>query len=568
MPIPRIKRQLATDSHGGARADKPISLLQFVQQETNENYYGLFAIGSLSGISSAILLVIINAGAETADMGYVNFRLFMLFLLGMALFVYCKRHVMNECSRIFGKVTNTIYLRQIDKLSRANMQDLEKMGESVIYSRLTKELANIMFFAPLVADAFQGAVMVAFSLFYLYYLSEMALLLLVGITIFAGFFFLNKQKEITSYVVAATQKEVELFDGLSHMLDGFKEIKLNRAKNADLMGHIYEMSGDARDFNVRSALASNFNFVFSQICFYTLLGTIVFVMPHFVPTYPEVAIKTTMAILFMMGSLEQMVGVLPHYANIRVAIDNLYKLEDELDQIDERKRGIDLNSSVDFVGFEEIRFEQIFFHYIDAADQQLFSIGPLDFSLRAGETVFVIGGNGSGKSTMIKVLTGLYLPDSGAIRIDGRLVPFAQYAPYRDLFGGVLNDFHLFDRLYGQENIDEDRLNEWLRIMQLDDKTSFIDGSFTNIDLSTGQRARLALIATLMEDKSIYILDEWAAPQDPEFRQYFYEVILADLKKVGKTVVVVSHDDRYFHIPDRILKMEYGQLVETVGGTL
>ena len=369
-------------------------------------------------------------------------------------------------------------------------------------------------------------------------------------------------------MVAATQKEVELFEGLSHILDGFKEIKLNRAKNADLMGHIYEMSGDARDLNVRGALASNFNFVFSQICFYTLLGTIVFVLPHFVPTYPEVAIKTTMAILFMMGSLEQMVGVLPHYANIRVAIDNLYKLEDELDQIDERKRGIDLNSSVDFVGFEEIRFEQIFFHYIDASDQQLFSIGPLDFSLRAGETVFVIGGNGSGKSTMIKVLTGLYLPDSGAIRIDDRLVPFAQYAPYRDLFGGVLNDFHLFDRLYGQENIDEDRLNEWLRIMQLDDKTSFIDGSFTNIDLSTGQRARLALIATLMEDKWIYILDEWAAPQDPEFRQYFYEVILADLKKAGKTVVVVSHDDRYFHIPDRILKMEYGQLVETVDGTL
>jgi putative ATP-binding cassette transporter len=568
MPIPRIKRQLATDSHGGARADQPISLLQFVRQETNENYYGLFAIGSLSGISSAILLVIINVGAETADMGYVNFRIFMLFLIGMAIFVYCKRHVMNECSRIFGKVTNTIYLRQIDKLSRANMQDLEKMGESVIYSRLTKELDNIWFFAPLVADALQGAVMVIFSLFYLYYLSKMALLLLVGVTIFAGFFFLHKQKEITSYVAAATQKEVELFEGLSHILDGFKEIKLNRAKNAALMGHIYDMSGDARDLNVRSGLASNFYFVFSQICFYTLLGTIVFVLPHFVPTYPEVAIKTTMAILFMMGSLEQMVGVLPHYANIRVAIDNLYKLEDELDQIDERNRGIDLDSSVDFVGFEEIRFEQIFFHYRDAADQQLFSIGPLDFSLRAGETVFVIGGNGSGKSTMIKVLTGLYLPDSGAIRIDDRLVPFAQYAPYRDLFGGVLNDFHLFDRLYGQEDIDEDKLNEWLRIMQLDDKTAFIDGRFTNIDLSTGQRARLALIATQMEDKSIYILDEWAAPQDPEFRQYFYEVILADLKKAGKTVVVVSHDDRYFHIPDRILKMEYGELVETVDGSL
>ena len=126
MPIPRIKRQSATDP-GGRRPEQAVSLWQFVRQETNENYYGLFVIGSLSGISSALLLCIINIGAETADMGYVNFRFFMLFLIGMAIFVYCKRHVMNECSRIFGKVTNSIYLRQVDKLSRANMQDLEKM---------------------------------------------------------------------------------------------------------------------------------------------------------------------------------------------------------------------------------------------------------------------------------------------------------------------------------------------------------------------------------------------------------------------------------------------------------
>ena len=562
MPIPRIKRQSATDSHGNGQG-KPISLLEFVRRETQENYYGLFAIGSVSGITSAALLAIINAGAETADMGYVNFRIFMLFLTALALFVYCKRYVMNQCSMIFGKVTNGIYLRQVDKLRRANMQDLEKMGEGVIYSRLTKELQNIMFFSPLVADAAQGAVMVAFSLFYLYYLSKVALLLLVGMTIFAGLFFLHKQKEITGYVAAATQKEVELFDGLSHILDGFKEIKLNRAKNAALMGQIDVTAGEARDLNVRGGLASNFYFVFSQVCFYALLGTIVFVLPRFVPTYPEVAIKTTMAILFMMSALEQMVGVLPHYANIRVAIDNLYQLESELDEIDERNRGIDPDSDTDYSNFAEIRFEDIHFHYKDEAGVNLFSIGPLDFALRQHETIFVIGGNGSGKSTMIKVLTGLYLPESGSIRVDDRVVPFAHYAAYRDLFGGVLNDFHLFDRLYGLPDIDEERLNEWLRIMQLDDKTSFVDGRFTNLDLSTGQRARLALIITLMEDKPIYILDEWAAPQDPEFRQYFYEVILADLKKAGKTVVVVSHDDRYFHIADRLLKMEYGQLVET-----
>jgi len=146
--------------------------------------------------------------------------------------------------------------------------------------------------------------------------------------------------------------------------------------------------------------------------------------------------------------------------------------------------------------------------------------------------------------------------------VDGEQITYAQYGAYRNLYGGVLSDFHLFDRLYGLPHVDEARLNHLLKIMQLDRKTSYLDGRFTNLDLSTGQRARLALVTALMEDKPVYILDEWAAAQDPEFRQHFYEVLLGEMKRAGKTVLVVSHDDRYFHIPDRVLKMEYGQIAQ------
>ena len=71
----------------------------------------------------------------------------------------------------------------------------------------------------------------------------------------------------------------------------------------------------------------------------------------------------------------------------------------------------------------------------------------------------------------------------------------------------------------------------------------------------------MALAVALMEDKQIYLFDEWAAEQDPEFRSYFYEHLLSELKSNGKTIIAVSHDDRYFHHADRVLKMELGSFV-------
>ena len=574
MPVPIFRKtstaiplQDGADNATGP-SSKPTNLFQCIKQETDSQFLNIMVIGAISGISSAALLAIINIGAGTANMGYVNFRIFLLFLIGMALFFYSKRYVMNRSRVIFEHLTNKICRRQIDKLRHSHMQELENMGRSEIYSRITKELDTITHFSPIVVDAAQGAVLVAFSLIYLYAISKMAFVLMVGSTVVGSLFFLTKQKEITAYTEQSTEKEIELFTGLSHILDGFQEIKLDQTKNNALMKHITNLADQTRELKIQSGLAGNFYFIFSQISFYLMLGAVVFILPHFSPTFPEVVIKTTMAILFMMGSLEHMVGVLPHYANINVAIRNIYSLENELDQIDERNLGINLDGSTDFQGFQKIGFDHIFFHYKDAFGQPLFSIGPLNFHIEANETVFIAGGNGSGKSTFVKILTGLYFPESGSIQIDDQNITYNSYAAYRNLFGGVLSDFHLFDRLYGLEAVDEPRLNEWLSIMQLDHKTTFVDGRFTSLDLSSGQKARLALIATLMEDKPIYVLDEWAAAQDPEFRQYFYEVILADLKKAGKTVIVVSHDDRYFHIPDRILKMEYGQIAEMEDGQI
>jgi len=68
----------------------------------------------------------------------------------------------------------------------------------------------------------------------------------------------------------------------------------------------------------------------------------------------------------------------------------------------------------------------------------------------------------------------------------------------------------------------------------------------------------LALLVSLVEDKELYLFDEWAADQDPEFRDVFYNKLLPELKSRGKLVIVISHDDRYFHKADQIVKLEQG----------
>ena len=136
---------------------------------------------------------------------------------------------------------------------------------------------------------------------------------------------------------------------------------------------------------------------------------------------------------------------------------------------------------------------------------------------------------------------------------------------FRQYFSTIFNDFHLFDQFYGLETVTEDQVRALQRRFMLDEKTLFHDHHFSTLDLSTGQRKRLALLTAMLEDRPILILDEVSADQDPEFRRFYYEELLAELKSQGRTVLVVSHDDRYFHVADRVLYMDYGRLDSTPG---
>ena len=194
-------------------------------------------------------------------------------------------------------------------------------------------------------------------------------------------------------------------------------------------------------------------------------------------------------------------------------------------------------------------------------------LGPVDLSFRRGELVFLAGGNGSGKTTLAKLLAGLYRPTAGEIRVNG--VPVATDADreaYRQRFSAVFWDFHLFDRLLG---IDRPGLDEEVRghlaRLGLGRRLEVAGGRFSTLDLSTGQRKRLALATLWLEDRPVCLFEEWAADQDPGWKEVFYRELLPELKVRGRTLFVISHDDRFYGVADRLIRLEAGRVASDSG---
>jgi putative ATP-binding cassette transporter len=213
--------------------------------------------------------------------------------------------------------------------------------------------------------------------------------------------------------------------------------------------------------------------------------------------------------------------------------------------------------------FEKIELAGITHTYRHERDDEKFTLGPINLTLQPGELLFLVGGNGSGKTTLAKLLTGLYTPESGEVRLNGKPVSSETLKAYRQHFASVFFDFHVFDSLLGLSSPELRKQGErYLEQLHLNHKVRIQeDGKLSTTQLSQGQRKRLALLVAYLEDRPLYVFDEWAADQDPSFKEIFYKQILPDLKERGKAVFVISHDDRYFHLADRLVRLESGQII-------
>jgi putative ATP-binding cassette transporter len=454
---------------------------------------------------------------------------------------------------------NRIRIRLVGKLSQSELAAVEQIGRAEIYKRMAQETTIISESQGLLIAALHSSIMVLFTAMYIATLSLAALLTTFLLILGGLFIYRANEQAIRQNITDAGAKESEFFRTTADLVDGLKEIKMNQGRAIDMVADLKRISRQLEKLKIKTATAYNENAIFSQCFFYVLLGVVVFVLPRLSQTYGTIVSQLVATILFMIGPLSTVVTALPAWARANIAAESLSALERKVDESNSNQISQKLDARP--LPFErDIQLRDMNFSYVDRFSNHAFSVGPVSLRIRQGEVVFIIGGNGSGKSTLLKLLTGLYRPSGGSLLVDGVPVLWRDIQRYRELVSIIFSDFHLFQRLYGLPDVDEKSVNSLLDKMQLLGKTSFERGCFSTLELSTGQRKRLALIVALLEDRPIIVFDEWAADQDPEFRRYFYEVLLKDLKKRGKTVIAVTHDDHYFQHCDKLVKMDLGAI--------
>ncbi len=368
--------------------------------------------------------------------------------------------------------------------------------------------------------------------------------------------------DMRTRITLARSREAALFDALADTLRGFKELKLGRARQRDHAGYVAKLAREFRDLWVKSEILYQLIGITSQTFMFLLIAIVAFVLPFFAHDGATSIFQVVATILFIMAPLENLLQAVPSLARARVSLSSIEQLEANLDSDAAEASGND--GLVVPLTFQTLSFRDVHFRFEGAIVEEGFDVGPLNLDIRRNEILFVVGGNGAGKTTFLKLLTGLYPPLQGSILLDGREVGEQDRQAYREMFAAVFSDFHLFTQLYGLENPNPAVVNALLSELGIAGKTHIRDGALSTVSLSTGQRKRLAYAVNRLADRQIYVFDEFAADQDPAFRTYFYTELLPQLKRDGKTVVAVTHDDRWFDIADRVLKMDYGRVAEII----
>ncbi|HEX6642427.1 MAG TPA: cyclic peptide export ABC transporter [Thermoanaerobaculia bacterium] len=533
-----------------------MKLIALLRQESTVSLRRLCVLAALAGLSSALVLPIINTAARLASHRESSFRLLLLFLLIVTIYAISQRVFMVEAIAEVEVVLDRVRTRLVDKIRRCDLGPLEEIGRTMIYASISKDTTTISQASLVLVMSAQFSILLFFTALYVLVLSPLAFLLTGLCTVAIVIGYRSRILKIMAQMAQSARKENELFDTLTHMLEGFKEVRLNRARSDALFRRFTEVSRSVAELKSTSMAKISTTFVLSQVWFYLLLGVIVFVVPRLSLTFTEQVMAVTTAVLFMVGPITSLVGAAQNLAGADAAVGNIAAIEQILDK--------SLSPFVDEVQpwskFRTITFDDVVFHYGNE-DGGTFTVGPIDLTIHAGETLFIAGGNGSGKSTLLKLITALYFPSRGTIRIDGKELTPDRYDSYRSLFSTVFTDFHLFRRLYGLYDVSQAEIDRNLALIELQDKTGVVDSEFETLDLSGGQRKRLSLLVSLLEDRPIVVFDEVAADQDPNFRRKFYKELLPLLKSQGKTIVAVTHDDKYFDEADRLLKMDEGRLV-------
>lgn len=539
-------------------------LLKLLLRQSNGLLVWSIVAGAIAGMGSAAVMALANESISRMDSPAKGAGL--AFLALVLLVVGSELVSRLLLLRLSTRAVREMRINLCEQILRSPLRRVEQKGASGLMGALTEDIGRITeALVALPAQCVNVAIAVA-CFGYLFWLSWPLATGFVGI--FAVGILVHElfARAARPWMLKGRNRWDDLIGHYSGIINGNKELKLHRQRRKAFRSDELHPTADAMmaiAWRSNSLLAAGT--AHSQLVFFSLLALVLFVAPAVAQFEREVLTGFVLMALFMSAPIAAIVGYSPKFHMADVCLSKIHSLglslaDDPSIDIDDAAQHGDAAPPP----FRSLELRHVEYLYDTPEDgDRAFVLGPVDLALRPGELVFVIGGNGSGKSSFIRILTGLYAPTAGAVLLDGVAIDDANRDDYRQNFSSVFSDYHIFRTLYGLSSEDfAAQAAEYLARLELDQKVSLTAGRLSTVDLSQGQRKRLALLTSFLENRHVYVFDEWAADQDPAFKQVFYQQILKELKARGKSIIVVSHDDQYFEAADRVIRFAEGRIIE------
>lgn len=549
---------VAADVDGPLLNEHVVTLFQLLNDEARGERLRFFIAAILAGVANSLILALINTVAAAPDSASAS-SLFLLFALILAN-VHYTRYTNRRSTVLIESLLHRIKVRVSEKIARAELNALERVGIAQIVDRITENTAFISDRSDLIVTLITSFFVLIFAGMYIAWLSPAAFALIALICAAGAVMFVSLRQEFVVNVKRLIRLRVAFLTRLTDLLQGFKEIKFSRKRGRDVRDDVILASDELRAMNIQTSGSMVDGILLGDGVRFALLSAVVYTLHRYAHLDAGTSAALVAGVMFLMGPFMGLTAGLMPLTRANLALAEIDSLEQKL-EVAARSGAPHPKANDPWQGrVSSVTLHNIEYAYPKGAGGENFHVGPLSFTIEAGTIVFIVGGNGSGKSTLLKVLTGLYPANAGVLAADGISIGLENVVAFRDMISAIYSDFHLFTKLYGLADVPDAAVRALLAKMRIDGQTSFVNRQFTKITLSTGQKKRLAMVVALLEDKPICVFDEWAADQDPEFRAYFYDELLPMLRQEGKIVIVVSHDDRYFHCADQVITMEYGKI--------
>ena len=525
------------------------------KREESQPFFFTTAVSILAGLGNALIIFMINETLKQESGLQMNLILF--FTLGIVLYAGGSRIARAKLIKITNQVVYKLRVELINKVLNTPLERLEKLEDGVIQATLNNDTETVSTFANVIINLITAVSTMLCCFTYLGFINILTLLTsILTIVIIASIYFVALQSANRLLEEARTTQNV-FFKFINDMNKGFKELRLNIKRRKAFEDDVDRLSADYSRKRGKAFLTFADVFVIGELVFTLAIGFIVFFFPIIFKSLKTADLRSyVFVLLYLVGPVNGILATIPNLLQIRISWNRVNKLVKDISEISEKEVPDEEDTITETkvnLSLRDVEYEY------PLNNMEKFKVGPISYDFHSGEIIFITGGNGSGKSTLAKLITGLYRIQSGEIILNGESISTVNL---EQKYSAIFGDFHLFDKFYGidYEN-KKDEFQKYLDIMQLNDKIKVEDGNFSTTKLSSGQRKRLALAISYLEDRPIYLFDEWAADQDPEFREFFYKELLPELKKKDKCVIVITHDDRYFGIADKLIKMELGKIV-------